>query len=322
MTNRNERGGNEEKPISLLDATKAKLNTAIHNPLLPNVVPIVLLPMLARIIPLAPDDYIAVGMNIYGGKITPENEPSIRESANNSTAAYYDQYPADGKSAIIIKQAYLDSNPHIKEMLASLLAEELAHAFSKTRKVPLAKLKDQPTYIMPEETREKTLANVNAVLAERGDLASPATIEDITIKIRGFKSVFIDQRTGYYVIFGGSSVLEETRSAFVQTVLNILMEGRGHVPFKSPEKQFAEGHRSLESRTWYDSRSRGALQFLDIYLYDTRNLRQGLEKLLKALYNQDIDQFNLSLNPIQRTSFNEAVFATLEEHERRMRLRR
>lgn len=153
-------------------------------------------------------------------------------------------------------------------------------------------------------------------LSQRFD--HPVTVDNINVILRGFKTIYRDTNTRDQYIYG--DVLEESRAAIIQTVLNDIIVGQQVSPFASPENQYAAGIRALQGSMIV--RRESSQGFIDTFVTSAKDIRKGMERLFKGLYYNDVTTFVLSLSPSESGKFTSAVLGSIEEQERRMSLQR
>jgi hypothetical protein len=306
----------KDRVTIIFESSKTKLLNALKHPLIPNFVFEKIRPVLENSKVLNDDEFRKAQKDLNVPSLPP-NSPlvsKLEEEIKLHDAIYMPSGPNNKQATIIIRKGSFGGGPNAEYLFKDLLAEEAAHSLSIERKIPLKSIKDNSFLISPFHPKSELLRELDKMRREFFGQEGNISEEKITVLIRGFRSEYVEEEMElYYPIQPFQAILEETRSANIQTIFEIIMDGMSFSPQSKPDEQFNMGLKMLlnnfQSAPELYQREIGAMIFIRKYFEFRKdlNLEQILNKFFRDLYYKTLDKFVSNLRKEEHDAFTRSV---------------
>lgn len=276
--------------------------------------------VLDRTIIVDDEEFLNIGRSISPNPNIPGIAESITSWANNNSGITIRR--KDGQLSppfiAIRKAAFRQVNGH--SYFFDLLAEEVAHAFCRSKDTPLTNIPDGSWRIAPCATKSILAEVLNEQRRDYFGMAEPIDPQKVSVIQEGFLSSFIEKERGrvklHYFQFFAQHILEEARASIIQTILAATCFGISIRPKANFEEQFKVGLNVVEVNAQNSPqmhiRERAVLNFVKLYTREKSYIPR-INSLMDCLYRSDIESFRHTLNSTQEALFMQIIEAAKSE---------
>ncbi len=245
-----------------------------------------------------------------------EEEASVREQIKNNNAMVIFPNENRPKHIVVFRRSFIEKFPEQRFLFHELVAEEAGHVTGITKVMTLNDLLARYPADLPEGNLKflpyPNLESLMEYYKKYLESVKPEAVFDInniTVKSNGFQTLYRDAVNDIeYPTFGVQTLLEELRSAMIQSIIQAIIYS---TRLKDPTKplnyteDLLKGLQGLQNNIEVQPamyfREASAIGFLYTYFGKYKNLPakeflKNVETLILDLSTKDLDSFLVSLD--------------------------
>jgi len=307
-----------EQTRVLFEVSRTEVLAALRHPFIPGVQAEVMTRSLQAAELLSDDRFLEI---LHGDSVLPALPPSSGAFVHQydqevaGMNSYYKQ--ADPLTStdprLIFREGYFRLDPFADEYGSSLLAEQIPSVAAVEKTRPLSAFGDHSLVLIPFRTKAEAVALFSRIRQEHFGIPGNIEIEDIAVHTTGFTQHYYDlSRRLHLPIVGMHVVLDDVRSAIMQTILETIIFGQRTAPTADPVKQFSLGQAILKEHMkkipFAFTNEVAAEEFLQVFFGSsnpelTNFALEQFHRLIKDLTEKDFAEFMESQSPEDQQAF-------------------